>query len=343
MQARTSAAGKRVLLIAPRYFGYDLEIAAQLRSAGASVDMLADRPFNASVLKAMTRVQPQLIAPFADRHYARELERLGERSYDLVLVVQGEAISARTLQRIRAAYPRARLVFYTWDSLDNKRFARAKLGHYDQCFTFDPIDASAYGMHVRPLFFAEGFERTTPERFDHDISFVGTIHSDRYAVVHRVDEALPPHARRYWYLYMQAPWMFWARKLFTGTVSGARRAEFSFAPLSKDAVQKLFFRSRAVLDVEHPLQRGLTMRTIEAMGSGTKVITTNAAARDYDFYDPRNVCVIDRERPRIPGDFLVSPYQPPDEAIVRRYTLAHWLAEVSGWDIARRVHAAHEA
>ena len=318
---------RQALLIAPRYFGYEQDIADELHRQGAQVDLLPDRPFESPFLKAATRFRPELTRSAADRFFAKRLEQLARREYQTILVVQGESISACTLSALRIAYPRARMVFYTWDSLENKPFARANLRHYDQCLSFDPVDARRHGMRARPLFFSRGFERPMPGHFEYDISFVGTIHSDRYRVVRRVADTLLPAARAHWYLYMQAPWMYSARKLLTRTVAGSRRDDFRFQSLSKSAVQQIFFDSKAVLDVEHPKQTGLTMRTIETVGSGTKLVTTNAAVREYDFYNANNICVVDRTDPRIDPSFLETPYSAVPTHIYQRYRLSQWVKD----------------
>ena len=86
----------------------------------------------------------------------------------------------------------------------------------------------------------------------------------------------------------------------------SRVDEFMFATLPISAVNDIFMSSRAVLDVTHPRQCGLTMRTLETLGASKKLVTTNTAVRGYDFYDPTNIAVIDRRSPIIDPDFLGS-------------------------------------
>jgi hypothetical protein len=100
--------------------------------------------------------------------------------------------------------------------------------------------------------------------------------------------------------------------------------------LSISAVNDVFMSSRAVLDVTHPRQRGLTMRTLETLGASKKLVTTNASVADYDFYDSANIAVIDRHSPSIDADFLRSAYSPLAPSIVSRYSLSGWLCEVLG-------------
>lgn len=327
----TASSSSRALLIAPRFFGYEHEIAEGLKSSGYEVDLLPDRPFNNPLLKAVLRFRPELGGHRAcDQFFARRLEELGRNNYSTILVIQGEGVTSNTLMTIRKAYPRARLVFYTWDSIENKPFSRSNLSLYDHCSTFDPVDAKKYGMYFRPLFYTDGFDRPAETAYTYDLSFIGTVHSDRYRIVHALLEQLPPDTRTFVYLYLQAPWMYDLRHIFTNTVDGAKRDEFRFEPLSKDVVQATFFRSRAVLDIEHVNQRGATMRTMEALGSKRKMVTTNVTLRDYDFYNPLNIQIIDRKAPRLDHEFLRSPYQALPEEIRQKYSMHQWIREVCG-------------
>lgn len=327
----TVPSSSRVLLIAPRFFGYEHEIAAGLNSSGYEVDLLPDRPFNNPLMKAVMRFRPELGGHRAcEQFFARRLEELGRNNYSTILVIQGEGVTSKTLLTIRKAYPTARLVFYTWDSLENKPFSRKNLPMYDHCSTFDPVDAKKYGMYFRPLFYTDGFDRPADTAYAYDLSFIGTVHSDRYRIVHALLKQLPTDTRTFVYLYLQAAWMYDLRKIFTNTVDGAKRDEFRFEPLSKDVVQATFFRSRAVLDIEHVNQRGATMRTMEALGSKRKMVTTNVTLRDYDFYNPLNIQIIDRMAPRLDHEFLRSPYQALPEEIRQKYSMRQWIREVCG-------------
>lgn len=327
----TVPSSSRVLLIAPQFFGYEHEIAAGLNRSGYEVDLLPDRPFTNPLMKAVMRFRPELGGHRScDQFFSRRLEELGRSNYSTILVIQGEGVTSNTLMKIRKAYPRARLVFYTWDSLENKPFSRKNLSMYDHCSTFDPVDAKKYGMYFRPLFYTDGFDRPADTAYAYDLSFIGTVHSDRYRIVHALLKQLPTDTRTFVYLYLQAPWMYDLRNIFTNTVDGAKRDEFRFEPLSKDVVQATFFRSRAVLDIEHVNQRGATMRTMEALGSKRKMVTTNVTLRDYDFYNPLNIQIIDRKAPRMDLEFLRSPYQALPEEIRQKYSIRQWIREVCG-------------
>lgn len=321
--------GERVLLIAPRFFGYEEEIASELRRRGAEVDFLPDRPFQSSILKAVTRFRRELVLGYANRYFIDAVENLGRASYKYILVIQGEGVSPQLLTSLRRNFPDAVFLLYMWDSFRNKKSLIPNIACFDKSFTFDPDDAQLYGMTFRPLFFSPGFAREPMQNFDYQLSFIGTAHSDRYSIVSQVTSGMSEIERCYVYLYLQAPWVFWAHKIGNRAFRTAKMKNFKFAPLSKTEVQRVFFSSMAVIDIEHPAQTGLTMRTFETIGANKKLITTNQRVRDYDFFDDRNIFVLDRKNlERVPQSFLASPYIPVQESIYAKYSISGWVDEV---------------
>ena len=320
--------GKRVLLVAPRFFGYEREIRSEIERRGAVVDWLPDRPFDTPLMTAVTRHKPEWVLPFADRLYERLLLQMDATHYDTILVVNGQTLSYKLLSTLRTSFPSATVVLYMWDSIENRSGVVANLPLFDATFSFDPLNARQYGMRQRPLFFSKGFERPPDDDFEYHLSFVGTAHTDRYAVVSRLRRSLLPELRSYWYLYLQAQWVYHAYRVSNQAMRQARRDEFQFVPLNRMALQSVFLRSLAIVDIEHPQQRGLTMRTFETMGSHKKLITTNARVRDYDFFNDNNICVVDRAEPRVPSAFLDSPFVSISPELYRRYSIEGWVDEV---------------
>lgn len=321
---------KRVLFIAPQFFGYEQEILAELERRGARVDFLLDRPFESAFLKAVTRWRRQWVIGAAERYYEQYTDLSG--NYDYVFVINGQTLSKRVLRLWRERFGRAKFFLYMWDSFFNRKDAADVLGLYDRAFTFDRDDARKYSINFRPLFFSKGFESVANDSPEWDISFVGTAHTDRYAVVSKVARQVS-EVRAYYYLFLQAKWVYWAYRIINPAFISARLSDFNFKPLAKTDVQKIFFSSRAILDIEHPKQTGLTMRTLETLGARKKLITTNAQVMSYDFYRDSNICVVDRKVPVIPRDFLSTPYVEISPDIYRRYSLEGWLDEIFNGEV----------
>jgi hypothetical protein len=47
-----------------------------------------------------------------------------------------------------------------------------------------------------------------------------------------------------------------------------------------------------------------------------------------DFYNPNNMAIIDRERPRLDEQFLRRPYEALPEPVLKKYALSGWVDEV---------------
>lgn len=321
-----SLANKKVLFVAPQFFGYEQEIRGEIERRGAQVDFLLDRPFTSPFLKAVTRWRRKWVISTADRYYRANTN--AHADYDYVFVVNGQTLSSEILEEWRNRFKRAKFFLYMWDSFGNRSDVVGNLTYFDHAFTFDRDDAVKHGIHFRPLFFSKGFEAGSGDPVQWDISFVGTAHSDRYYVASRVAEQLGSGSRVYWYLFLQAKWVYWLYRIINSGFRSASLADFKFAPLSKPDVQRIFFGSTAILDIEHPQQTGLTMRTLETLGARKKLVTTNANVKSYDFFSQHNICVIDRRNPVLPSDFLRTPYIDVTPAIYQRYQLDGWMDEI---------------
>src|SRR5690606_39098696 len=51
--------------------------------------------------------------------------------------------------------------------------------------------------------------------------------------------------------------------------------------------------SKIVIDIAHANQKGLSMRPFEALGLKRKLITNNTDIKNYDFYNPNNIFIIE--------------------------------------------------
>ncbi len=321
-------AGKTVLLIAPKFFGYETEIIQEIKRRGAIVNYLADRPFNKAWQTTLTRFTPWLIQPWVERFYKHQLKHFKADHYDMILVINGQTLSLKTLLEIKALYPTAKTVLYMWDSIANRPRTIHTLKHYDRTYSFDSKDVAQFNMQLRPLFYTSGFTSQHKTQFKYDVSFIGTIHSDRYAVIKKIQDRLDANVKSFWYLYLQAKWVLGVFKILKQAMRKAKLQEFQFHPIAKNDLQNIFAESKAIIDIEHPKQNGLTMRTFEALGANKKLITTNKNIQNYDFFKEDNICIIERNNPSIPKGFLKSEYQALPAEITYKYSISGWLDEL---------------
>ena len=163
----------------------------------------------------------------------------------------------------------------------------------------------------------------------YDVSFIGTIHSDRYKVVKALKKIVAHKCLNgYWYCYLQSKFIYHFYKATKDEFSDSQIEDFKFEKKDSSEIADIVNQSKSVLDIQHPNQTGLTMRTIEMIGMNKKLITTNASIVNYDFYNKKNILIIDRDNPQIDVSFFSTPSEKLNPEIYQKYSLSSWILDV---------------
>jgi hypothetical protein len=320
--------GKTILLFCPRFFGYEKEIKLALENLGAKVIWFDDRPSNTFLSKVIIRVNKKLIGRKITKYYKGILNEMCGKKIDYLFFVNPESISFKSLLAIKNAFPDAKSVLYMWDSFNNRRYNTELLSLFDDKYTFDPSDASRYGMKFRPLFYIDTYKQKANAIIKkYELLFVGTAHSDRYNYTRKMlkDNDLK-NTKMYFFLNSKA--VFFFRKYINLSLAKVKYKDISFRYLTHEDIAKLMEQSTAVLDINHPRQIGLTIRTFEALGAQRKLVTTNKSIVNYDFYDKSNILIIDRYRPIMDLEFFNLPFKKSGDEILFNYSIQGWITEI---------------
>jgi len=86
--------------------------------------------------------------------------------------------------------------------------------------------------------------------------------------------------------------------------------------------------SKCVLDFVYSKQTGLSMRAFESMAAHRKYITNNAEVKNYDFYNPANILVVDALNPHIPKEFIERPFESVDDKVMYKYSIRGFIDEI---------------
>ena len=320
---------KTILFVSPSFFGYERAIEKRLKELGANVYFYDDRPSNGFWGKGLLRAHKKLYAFKIERYYKTieyEIDRI--QSLDYVFLLSPEALPLSLLDKIVKKHNQVKVHLYMWDSIQNKIGTKKYLPYCNRILTFDPNDKK-YNNKIEflPLFYLNEYA-DIPQRniYDYDMSFIGTAHSDRFLLTNIIRQQIEEMGGSvYTYFYLHSKKLFLYRKITDSNFSSTKASDFQYKALTCEDTINIISKSKAVLDIHHPKQSGLTMRTLEILGSRRKLITTNAEVAKYDFYNPQNILIIDRESPKIPIEFLNSPYVSIDENIYRKYSLDGWL------------------
>jgi hypothetical protein len=324
--------GKSILLVSPAFFGYESSIKAKLIELGANVTYIDDRPSNNTLDKGLIRVHKKLLDKKISKYYEKITTDLADREFDIVFLLNPEAMPLFFLKMCKSRWKNAFYVMYMWDSIKNRKHTLDYVSYCDRVFTFDKHDSALHKFKFRPLFYLDVYSsiRNTDDPIVYDVCFMGTIHSDRYSVVKRVKDWCDDNSLScYFYLYVQSKALFYLNKI-TKKNGNPSIEEVSFTKLSAAQLVEIVKSSQVVLDIQHLKQTGLTMRTLETLGAGKKLITTNPEVKEYDFYDPNRVMAIDRFKPEdnLNLDFFQRDDLKIPEQIVVNYSIGSWLKEI---------------
>jgi hypothetical protein len=324
---------KKILFLCPLFFNYHKKLMRAMESMGAQVDYYDERPSNTFLSKALLRINRNFVTVQVKRHYEEITSKIKDKKYDYVFICQAEATPKSFLRDVRKMNPGAKLVLMLWDSVANKVNTLEKLDLFDEVFSFDKKDCDQFGLTFRPLFFDKEYEELAQEESEliYDLFFVGTVHSDRYLILNEVRQQFEKNNLNvFYFLYIPSKIMYYQRKLLTSELQGSQITDFSFVGLPSEQLTAKLKQSKAVVDIQHPKQTGLTMRTIEMLGANKKIITTNTDIQHYDFYHPNNICIVDRNSVVVPTEFMTTPYVHVDDQVKERYSINYFILDVLG-------------
>lgn len=325
---------KKVLLLAPSFFGYENDIVQEMIALGVEVDYFDERPFKSSIAKILNRLDLKFIMRRYIRRYFKSIlnQSIG-KNYDFLLVISPETLGTSFVRELKAINQNVISILYMWDSFSNKANARKLLPYFDNVISFDPGD-KLINSNIKfiPLFFNNDFNASY-NKLNHEqlysVAFVGTVHSDRVKLVKQIMKQFEEQGvKTFSFYYCPSKLLFILKKIFTKEYDFISYSEVSFKAMSKSEIKTVFLQTNAVIDIQHPAQKGLTIRSLETLGLEKKLITTNSDVRSYDFFDERNILVIDRVNPQIPDNFISMRYAPPSRECRSQYSLRSWIYSV---------------
>jgi len=322
--------GKTVLLLAPKFFDYEIAIKKELENLGAKVFYFDERPKNDFLTKVFIRLNfRKFIQKQIDEYYKKIIEVTKNEKIDYLFLVSPETINIDKIKILQHMHKNLKVYTYMWDSIKNKKNAFELIPISDKFFTFDPNDKKLDGkIQFLPLFYIDDYVKISnaiPE-YSYDISFIGTVHSDRYRIVKNIETwAKNSGLKTYFYFYSPSKILFFFQKLFQKEFRAINKADISFTSLKKNDVLDIIKKSKCIIDIQHPSQLGLTMRTIEMLGAKRKLITTNQNIIEYDFYNSDNIYIVQRDKIIFEKKFFDYSFHEIPKEIYQKYSLSSWL------------------
>ncbi|KQT15255.1 hypothetical protein ASG31_15095 [Chryseobacterium sp. Leaf404] len=319
----------KICLISFDFWHYDEHIVAKLKEKGIDAHHINIGAFTHKNLGA--RLQNTFSKVFFGKNLKSEnrqnfiissLEKIGKQ--DQILVINPEAIEDRVHQIIRKKTDRN--IAYLYDSMQRNP-AEHILHYFDDVFSFDDEDVKKFGFRKINNYNYLPHEPSENQNPELDLFYITSYDKTRIARLIKLSEKLQTLNLRF-------------KAIIAGKKSWKKKVSRFF---DKKLIKNLIFRTKnipqqqlpdyykntkAILDLQRDAQSGLSFRVFEAMALEKKYITDNQNISTYDFYNPENILILNKDFSNVEKSFFEKPYQKLPQEIYYKYTLDHWVNTV---------------
>lgn len=185
-------------------------------------------------------------------------------------------------KNIKLAYIFTNIVNYT--AAKERKYLDKLNNWYDIVFAFDPKDAEKYNFEYSPLIYDadDSYNKRDTENKDNLVFYVGQA-KDRLEVLLKSYERLKE---------LGVKCDFHIANVLDGNKKYDNEIVYNKFMSYNDAVNYIK-KATCLIDIIQGDSTGLTIKTCEAVCYDKKLITTNKHVKEYPFYDPRYIRVME--------------------------------------------------
>lgn len=249
-------------------------------------------------------------------YYGKEiLKKLAENNekQDAILTIKGDFIDSKSILGFKK-FTKKSIAFFN-DSISRCPKIKRVIPAFDEVFSFEKEDCKKYNLN----FITNWIYPMQTAREKNEVFQVYNISSKdkRSAILSKIALILKENKINY--------------KIIIFDKKNRKQdpnLEYTTKQIPLIEVNKNLHNAQILLDINRIGQSGLTFRVLESIALEKKLITTNADIKNYDFYNPNNIMIVDVKTPNISLDFFNTEYEKIPEMIFKKYTLEQWINQV---------------
>lgn len=298
----------RLLFIAFDYHEYSRSICDEFVQLGFESYFHSIQP-GKPYLKIWRRLSTSAYQSLLDRYHKQIILSYPKGHFDQVVFLQVHQMSQCNMVLLKMRQPDARFTLYNWDAVTTHDY-RPYVKYFDRVFTFDAADAEHLRIGYLPLFCIRRFQTLRRDRSPSlSAYFIGNIvNPRRYEAVCAFEEYCA-REKILFSKYLSTNLSGWTTML----KAGLRPKRVSYRSIPDAGFVSMMEKSSAVFDYANHRQMGFTMRIMENLCAGKKIITNNPNVKNADFYSEDRFLVFDDLDFSAVSDFLKRPLDRPDE------------------------------
>lgn len=247
------------------------------------------------------------------KYFSREILKQIKEKQDIIFIIRPDLLENSLLAELKKSTDC--FIAYYYDSC--KKYPRQIeiIDFFDEIYSYEKEDIEKYGFIETSNFIYDETIESQPIQYD---IFNVSSYDSRIEEIDKISNILFSAGLQIYFV------LFWFEKLAYPHLQSVTKY------LSLDETKKLISRSRAMIDIQRKDQKGLSFRTFESLGYKKKLITTNASVKDYDFYHPNNIFIIDSNHldPEEIKKFLELSYIDIPQEITNKYTVKSFTKKI---------------
>lgn len=321
--------GKKILIAVPNHFGLPDIFKKNLEFLGFEVFILSGAEGKQKISKKDTLIHGIRKFIFKDKTYKQKIKNsINEKIQldylstlpimDYALFIRPDLYSTSIVNRVKSISQK--VVAYQWDGISRYPLVKEYIHLFDAFFVFDENDSLNYPSTIKTNNFYFDFLPDTIQKLQ-DVFFIGTYMEDRIAEIVNLTKLLTDFGlktninivcknKKKVLKYKDSPVHFISQGIsFEQSIRNSKSSDI-------------------ILDVENSIHRGISFRPFEAIGYGKKLITNNSLVKNYDFYHPNNIYVIENRSYEGLEDFLYKPFETLPSEIREKYSFTSWLQNI---------------
>lgn len=296
---------KRVLFIAPTVGGFDKVIKSELERQEYEVDFIIEHFVTGDPLyvRDTHSYEDKYISDFYESLKPYWVEVLSSssynKSYDVLFVIDGRGLHHCIFDILKERNNDLYSVNYLYDTMRNIYRFDKQFHNFDRVITYDRQDQRDYKLEFLPICW--NTQEGAPSN-DYKVFGMGAYFASRDKLYRFVGDISKEKKYNSYIKLYSAPIKHYPFKYIANLILNKK----TYLPptlyysdyilhsfMSNDQFNKVLNSSEIILDSIDSRQDGLTARCTWALGAEKKIITDNKSIKDYDFYTPEQIFVVE--------------------------------------------------
>ena len=313
----------KICVISFDFWGYDAHIVETLKEKGIEanhikIGAVSYENFGERLTNLFSKVflGKNLKYQKRQKFVIEQLDKLGHQ--DQILVLNADTFDHSTLEYMKKSTNR--FITFLYDNLD--RFpVQDKLHFFDKIYSFDDKDIEKHGFERLTNYNYLPFLSQEKQNPSEDALYITSYDKKRIKQLEILSQKFEELRLKFdLYVIGKKSWKNKLMKPFS-----KNKIVFTRKRINHENLPEFYKRTKVILDLMRENQYGLSFRVFEAMALEKKIITDNEKIKNYDFYNPNNILVLNKDFSNITKDFFETPYQSLPEEIYKKYTLEKWV------------------